>query len=131
MPESSGWIEPARFASAYAVQIAGWGNRADRGQVVAVRALALAHAGRLADAVAEAKRAGSIQPLDSGTQGTYVAYVQSRVAVIAGDRRWALELLHAIVQRPAQVSRGWIAIDRTLAPLRDDPEYQALVRDQR
>jgi TolB-like protein/Flp pilus assembly protein TadD len=118
-------------ASAYAVQIAGWGNRADRGQVVAVRALALAHAGRLADALIEAKRAGSIQPLDSGTQGTYVAYVQSRVAVIAGDRRWALELLHAIVQRPAQVSRGWIAIDRTLAPLRDDPEYQALVREQR
>ena len=108
-------------ASAYAAQIAGWGDRADRGQMVAVRALALAHAGRLADALAQAKRAGSIQPLDSGTQGTYVAYVQSRVAVMAGDRRWALELLHAIVQRPAQISRGWIAIDRTLAPLRDDP----------
>jgi hypothetical protein len=59
-------------------------------QVVAVRALTLAHAGRLREALAEAKRAGSIQPLDSGTQGTYVGYAESQVALMGGERggRW-------------------------------------------
>ena len=28
---------------------------------------------------------------------------------------------------PAQQSRGWFAIDRTLAPLRGDPDFEALL----
>ncbi len=115
-------------AAAYARQLAAWGNRADRGQVVAVRALALAHAGRLREALAEAKQAGSIQPLDAGTQGTYVAYAESRVALMGGERGWAVALLDSILRRPAQLSRGWLRIDRSLDPLRGEAGFEALAR---
>jgi hypothetical protein len=95
---------------------------------VAVRALALAHAGRLREALAEAKHAGSIQPLDSGTQGTYVGYAKSRVALMGGERGWAVALLDSILQRPAQLSRGWLRIDRSLDPLRGEAGFEALAR---
>ena len=117
-------------ASAYEALIAGWGNRADRGQVVAVRALALAHAGRLADA----RGRGEARRLDPAARLGHPETLR-RVRAEPGRRdgggpalgRGAAARHRA---RPAQLSRGWIAIDRTLAPLRDDPEYQALVRDQ-
>jgi eukaryotic-like serine/threonine-protein kinase len=115
-------------AAAYASQISSWGNRADRGQLVAVRALALAHAGRLKEALAEAKQAGAIQPLDSGTQGTYVGYAESRVALMGGERGLAVALLDSILRRPAQVSRGWIRIDRSLDPLRGVAGFEELAR---
>jgi len=115
-------------ALAYAGQLAAWGNRADRGQVMAVRALALAHAGRLREAAAEAKQAGSTQSLDSGTQGTYVGYTASRVALMGGDRAWAVALLDSILRRPAQLSRGWLRIDRSLDPLRGEAGFEALAR---
>jgi serine/threonine-protein kinase len=115
-------------ASAYARQLAAWGNRADRGQVMAVRALALAHAGRLREAAAEARKAGTVQSLDSGTQGTYVAYTASRVALMDGDRGWAVALLESILRRPAQLSRGWLRIDRSLDPLRGEAGFEALAR---
>jgi tetratricopeptide (TPR) repeat protein len=113
-------------AAAYARQLSAWGNRADRGQLVAVRALALAHAGRMRDALAEAKQAGAIQPLDSGTQGTYVGYTASRVALMGGERGWAVALLDSILRRPAQLSRGWIRIDRSLDPIRGEAGFEAL-----
>jgi len=98
---------------------------------VAVRALALAHAGRLQDAVTQAGVAGSIQPLDSGTQGTYVAYAESRVLLIAGEQGRAVALLDSILQRPAQLSRGWLRIDRSLAPLHGERGFEALIGEAR
>ena len=118
-------------AVAYQKQIAAWGNRADRGQLVAVRALALAHAGRLQDAVTQAGVAGSIQPLDAGTQGTYVAYAESRVLLMAGEHGRAVALLDSILQRPAQLSRGWLRIDRSLAPLHGERGFEALIGEAR
>jgi hypothetical protein len=46
---------------------------------------------------------------------------------MAGDHQSAVTRLRAILAQPAQQSRGWFAIDRTLAPLRGDPEFEALI----
>jgi hypothetical protein len=117
-------------AAAYAQLLAGWGDRKDRGQVVVTRALALALAGRSREAVLEAERAGQLQPLGSGLQGSYVAYVQGRVFAMAGEPGRAVERLAAVLAVPAQVSRGSFRIDRTLAPLRGDPAFQSLIADR-
>jgi hypothetical protein len=114
-------------SAAYADMLAQWGNRVDRGQVIATRALSLALAGRTADAVVQADSAGALQPLGSGVQAPYVAYLLARVGVLAGTRGRALERLRKILEYPAHISSGWIRIDRTLADLRGEPGFAALV----
>jgi hypothetical protein len=79
------------------------------------------------EAGAVADQAGSLLPLGSGLQSPYVAYIRARIDVMAGDRSAAVKCLRSVLERPAQQSRSLFAIDRTLAPLRDDPEFQALL----
>jgi eukaryotic-like serine/threonine-protein kinase len=114
--------------TAYDSMLARWGNRRDRGQIVVTRALALALGGRLREARAAADQAGAMQPLGSGLQSPYVAYARSRIDAMAGDRAAAVARLRAILGQPAQQSRGWLAIDRTLDPLRDDADFEELIR---
>jgi len=77
---------------------------------------------------AEDDEAGRLQPLGSGIQSPYIAYVRSRVDALAGDPVSAVARLRSILAVPAQQSRGWLAIDRTLAPLRGNAEFEALIR---
>jgi hypothetical protein len=114
--------------TAYYAMLQHWGNRRDRGQIVVTRALALALGGRMREARAAADEAGVLQPLGSGIQSPYIAYVRSRIDAMAGDRASAVARLRAILAVPAQQSRGWFGIDRTLASLRDDAEFEALIR---
>jgi serine/threonine-protein kinase len=113
--------------TAYDAMLERWGNRRDRGQIVVTRALALALAGRMREARAAADQAGALQPLGSGMQSPYVAYVRSRIDVLAGDRAAAIAGLRALLGEPGQQSRGSLSIDRTLDPLRGDPEFEALL----
>jgi serine/threonine-protein kinase len=113
--------------TAYDTMLARWGNRRDRGQIVVTRALALALGGRMREARAAADTAGRLQPLGSGIQSPYVTYVRGRIDAMAGDHASAVALLGAVLAVPAQQSRGWLAIDRTLAPLRDDPVFKQLI----
>ena len=89
--------------------------------------MSLALAGRLGEARAAADHAGSLQPLGSGLQSPYIAYVRARIDVMAGDRAAAVARLRSILAQPGQQSRGWLRIDRTLAPLRGDPEFESLL----
>jgi serine/threonine-protein kinase len=113
--------------TAYDTMLVRWGNRRDRGQIVVTRALALALAGRMQEAHAAADEAGRLQPLTSGLQGPYVTYVRSRIDAMSGDHLSAVARLRTILAVPAQQSRGWFAIDRTLAPLHGDPDFEALL----
>jgi tetratricopeptide (TPR) repeat protein len=114
--------------SAYEETLARWGNRRDRGQIVVTRALALALAGRMPEARMEADLAGKLQPLGSGQQAPYVAYVRSRVDALAGDYPRAIARLDSVLAGPAHVSRDWLRIDRTLAMLRGQAGFAALIR---
>jgi hypothetical protein len=46
---------------------------------------------------------------------------------MAGDKAAAVAQLKALLDQPAQQSRGSLAIDRTLRSLRGDPEFEALI----
>ena len=46
---------------------------------------------------------------------------------MSGDHLSAVARLRTILAVPAQQSRGWFAIDRTLAPLHGDPDFEALL----
>ena len=112
--------------AAYGALLGQWGDRVDRAQVVATRALALALAGRTREAMIEGDSAIALQPPSSGVQSSYVAYLRARIDVLAGERARAVERLRQILAHPARVSRGWIRIDRTLADLRSEPGFVAL-----
>ena len=112
--------------AAYTAMLAQWGSRKDRGQVVGTKAWSLALAGRSRDALAAGDSSVAMQPLGSGVQAPYVAYLRARVDVIAGRHAEALERLRAILQYPAHQGRGWFRIDRTLAPLRSEADFAAL-----
>jgi hypothetical protein len=113
--------------TAYDAMLEGWGNRRDRGQIVATRALALALAGRHREALAASNLAGRLQPLGLSLQSPYVAYVQTRIDVMRGDRAGAVARLRTLLDHPSQQSHASLAIDRTLAPLRGDPQFKALI----
>jgi tetratricopeptide (TPR) repeat protein len=113
--------------AAYDATLASWGNRRDRGQIVVTRALALALGGRLQEARAAADEAGSLLPLGAGLQSPYVAYIRARIDAMAGDRPAAVKRLRSLLEHPGSQSAGWLSIDRTLEPLRADPEFRKLL----
>jgi TolB-like protein/thioredoxin-like negative regulator of GroEL len=113
---------------AYTAMLAQWGDRVDRTQVVATRALALALAGRTGEALVEGDSAIARQPASSGMRSPYVDYVRARIDVLAGRRERAVERLREMLTRPTRFSRGWIRIDRMLADLREEPGFAALVQ---
>jgi TolB-like protein/tetratricopeptide (TPR) repeat protein len=112
---------------AHELVLATWGNRRDRGQIEVTRALSLALAGRLREARVAADRADRLQPLGSGLQSGYVAYIRARIDAMAGDKAAAVAQLKALLDQPAQQSRGSLAIDRTLQSLHGDPQFEALI----
>ena len=114
-------------AVAFGKLLAGYGDQVDRYQLVAVRGLALAYAGRYPEAVAEGLRAEAEQPRDQNTQTSYVRYVVARIHVLAGRPDGALDRLEALVDEPGLRSRELFRIDPELAPIRDQPRFLRLV----
>ena len=113
--------------AAYTLMLAQWGARKDRGQVIVTKAWALALAGRTREAMLTGDSAVGMQPLGSGVQAPYVAYLRARIDAAAGRPAEALERLREILGYPAHLSPGWIRIDRTLASLRGEPGFAAVV----
>jgi hypothetical protein len=114
-------------ASAFAVLIAGYGNQVDRYQLVALRGLSLAYAGRNKEGVAEALRAESEQPKGQNSQAAYVRYVVARVHLLAGKPEPALDRLETLVDEPGIMSRAFLRIDPSFTPLRAHPRFVRLV----
>jgi serine/threonine-protein kinase len=116
-------------AQAFEELIARYGNQVHRYQLVALRGLSLAYAGRYKEAVAEALRAEAEQPEGQQSQTSYVGYVVARVHVMAGMREPALDRLERVVEVPGIRSREFLRIDPNLAALRDHPRFIRLVSD--
>ena len=114
-------------ASAFAELIAGYGNQVDRYQLLAVRGLSLAYAGRFREAIAEGLRAEAEQPKDQNTQTSYVRYVVARTYLLAGQPDQALDRLERMVDEPGIRTRASLKIDPNLAALRTNPRFIRLV----
>ena len=110
-------------AAAFTALLAQYGDRLHRNQLIAMRGLALAYAGRHAEAIAEALRAEAEQPKDQNSQTSYVRYAVARIHVLAGRPDGAIDRLQALAAEPGLRSAGLFRIDPNFDPLRHHPRF--------
>ena len=107
-------------------------NDADRAQMMALQALALAYFGQHQEAAkrgVEAVQAANLRAAPPW-QLSYVEFLLARVYVLAGQTEGALEQLEQLEQllkTPSMITRGWLRIDPNFAPLRGNPRFERLV----
>jgi serine/threonine-protein kinase len=99
----------------------------DDAQRRAFHGLALAYAGRRAEAVAEGERGVALLPAErDAVNGPYQIHLLSRIYLLVGEHAKALDLLEGLLARPYYLSPGWLRIDPTFAPLRGNPRFEKL-----
>ena len=93
------------------------------------RGLSLAYLGRNAEALQEGERAVAIQPSYRANHavGPYYDQVLARIYMMAGQPDRAIDLLESILKQPYYLTRAWLRIDPTFAPLRGNLRFQKLV----
>jgi len=95
-------------------------------------ALADAGLGRKEEAVAEGRRAAELLPVSrDAVTGPAILTWLAEIYVRVGQKRQAIELLHRLMDMPAgmTVSKGLLKLEPSWDPLRDEPEFRALLRD--
>jgi eukaryotic-like serine/threonine-protein kinase len=100
----------------------------DDAQQHALLGVALAFLGRRDEAIREAERAVAMVPIEKDAYfGPYLQLQLARVQMMVGSKDKAVELLKPVVEVPNNVSRAWLRLDPSFAPLRKLPAFQALV----
>jgi eukaryotic-like serine/threonine-protein kinase len=89
---------------------------------------ALAHLGRREEAIREGKRSVALRPvaMDSNI-GTVVQHQLALIYILAGEPEKALDTLEPLLRVPYLLSPGWLKIDPTFDPVRNNPRFQKLV----
>jgi serine/threonine-protein kinase len=90
--------------------------------------LALAYLGRAAEAEREGRRGVELGAGDA----TFVPYLQhqlARIYLLTGQPEKALDLLEPLLKVPYDLSPGWLRVDPTFDPLRNNPRFKKLVEN--
>ena len=89
---------------------------------------ALAHLGRRQEAIREGKRSVALSPVAKDfSMGTVVQHQLALIYILAGEPEKALDNLEPLLRVPYLLSPGWLEIDPTFDPLRNNPRFQKLV----
>ncbi len=100
----------------------------DNDQRHVIRGLALAYLGRKAEAIQEGERGVALLPVSRDAfGGAYNQHQLVRIYLLVGEPDKALDPLEPLLKIPYYLSPGWLKIDPTFAPLRDNPRFERLV----
>lgn len=103
------------------------GEVADNPQLRTLYGIALAYAGRAADAVREGERGVAELPATKdGRYGTYNEHLLTRTYLLVGEREKALTHLTTLRRLPYFLSPRWLAIDPAFQGLRGDARFRRL-----
>jgi serine/threonine-protein kinase len=95
-------------------------------QLHALLGVALAYAGRKEAAVREGERAVAADSSQS-ENAQYFRHQLARVRILNGEQEKALDLLEQLLKQPYFLSPGWLKVDPTFDPLRNNPRFKRLV----
>ena len=100
----------------------------DRADPYASRGIALALAGRPAEAIQSGARAVALLPLSRDARvGVVYLHDLARIYAMAKQPERAIDVLDTLVSHPGYLSPAWIRIDPVFASLRDNPRFTQLV----
>jgi hypothetical protein len=100
----------------------------DDGQRHVLLGLALAYLGRKAGAVREGRRGLELWPISRDAFfGPYVQLQLVRIYLLVGEPEKALDQLEPLLRVPFYLSPGWLRLDPTFDPLRNDPRFKRLL----
>ena len=93
----------------------------------AFHGLALAYLGRKAEAIAAGEKAVALLPISRDAYtGPYFQHQLARIYMLVGEPEKALDRLEPLLKVPYYLSPGWLRIDPTFDPLRENPRFVAL-----
>jgi predicted Zn-dependent protease len=100
----------------------------DDPQLHVLHGVALAYAGRKAEAIREGERGVALRPMSTDAMsGTYLQHQLARIYTMVGEPEKALDLLEPLLRVPYYLSPAWLRADPTFAPLRGNPRFRKLV----
>jgi eukaryotic-like serine/threonine-protein kinase len=100
----------------------------DDAQTNMLYGLALAYAGRKAEAIKQGERAAAMAPPEKDAYVfPYVQHQLVRIYLVAGEPEKALDHLEPLLKVAYYLTPAWLKIDPTFDPLRKNPRFQKLV----
>jgi hypothetical protein len=90
--------------------------------------VALAYMGRKDDAIRAGERGLALLPVKKdATNGPYNQHQLVRIFILLGEPEKALDQLEPLLNIPYYLSPGWLKIDPTFDPIRNNPRFQKLL----
>jgi TolB-like protein/tetratricopeptide (TPR) repeat protein/tRNA A-37 threonylcarbamoyl transferase component Bud32 len=100
----------------------------DDPQLHVLDGLALAYAGKKAEAVAAGERGVALLPISKDARnGAYFQHQLVRIYIMVSEYEKALDKLEPLLRTPYFLSPGWLKIDPAFEPLRGNPRFEKLI----
>jgi tetratricopeptide (TPR) repeat protein len=92
-----------------------------------LRGLALAYAGRRAEAIAEGERGVALLPMERDAEtAPYLMHQLVRIYLHTGQPEKALDELEKVMAVPYYLTPAWLRIDPEFAPLKGNPRFEGM-----